>query len=181
MSVEDFLPTIVELREANGGKPPTPGAVQEVFGCSLLEALDILKNCCEEPPKKRSKKDKKSKEVSQAAEPEARRTAEQIVPADPSLKDGVKSGSAQDIADTLVQPETPQASPLARLQSQRRGCIVYIVVFFLIADYLAGLWTPSWLDKGHFVGSLGCRLWTPMRNLCMTPSFKTCHGQFKTR
>jgi len=124
MSVEDFLPAIVELMEANGGKPPTPGKVQEVFGCTLLEALDILKNCCEEPPKKRRKK--KAKEVQQATAEEAPATEQQIVPADPSPKDGGQSGSAEDVADTLPQPETPQESPLARLQSQRRGCIVHL-------------------------------------------------------
>lgn len=89
----------------------------------MVEALDILKNCCEEPPKKRTKKEKKPKEVPQAAEPGA---GDQIVPAEPSQQDGGKSGSTEDVADTLVQPETPQESPPARLQSQRRGCIVYM-------------------------------------------------------
>ena len=72
------------MPQLNGGNPPIPGAVQEVFGCTMLEALDILKNCCEKPPKipkKRPKKDKKSKEVPAASAPAADGTeVAQIVP-----------------------------------------------------------------------------------------------------
>ena len=94
----------------------------------MLEALDILKNCCDEPPKKRTKKDKTPKEVPAASAPEAGAT--EPVPEEPSPKQVVAAGSEHDVAETLV--EQSPVSPPPRLQSQRCGCIVYMYTYIYI-------------------------------------------------
>ena len=95
----------------------------------MLEVLDILKNCCDEPPKKRTSKDKKPKEVPAASAPEADATeVAEPVPTEPSPKQVVAAGSEHDVAETLVEPPSPVSPPLPRLHSQRRGCIVYMYI-----------------------------------------------------